>query len=395
MDSFELLQSDASEAGPGTAPAIATPAVVVGSPTLALDHIVPSKTNRKVFDPEAMQLLAASIKAYGILQPLLVRPLPPERLQETFADPETRHATHEIIAGERRWRAARIAGLAAVPYLERAAGGAIPQVMQLLENIQREDLKPLDEARGIEALVHEHGYTREQVAEALGRSRTHVFESQRLLDLCPDAIAALQSGTLTRSVALVVAQRPTAALQAEFTKRVLTTGPDGGPLSYRSAKDLAARSYQTDLAAAPFALDDAALCAKAGACSQCPKRTGATPELFDKNHADVCTDVACFGAKKEAHYEQLASNAREKGRKVITGKEARELMPTEGVAPTGYMLLDKPARKGETESLRSLVGAEVSPDKVVLIESPSGAMVEAVPTRTAGAALEAKGKTPS
>lgn len=395
MDSFEVLHEGASVAAAETGTAIDTPAISATAPTLSLDRMVASKTNRKGFDPEAMQLLAASIKTYGILQPLLVRRLPADRLEETFADPETRHATHEIIAGERRWRAARLAGLTAVPYLERAADGAIPLVMQLLENIQREDLSPLDEARGIESLVHEHGYTREQAAEALGRSRTHIFESQRLLELCPEAIAALQSGTLTRSVALLIAQRPTAALQTEFTKRVLTGGADGGPLSYRSAKDLATRSYQTDLGGAPFSLDDAALYAKAGACSQCPKRTGATPELFDKNHSDVCTDVACFGAKKEAHYDQLASNAREKGRKVITGKEARELMPTEGVAPTGYMLLDKPARKGETESLRSLVGAEVSADKVVLIESPSGAMVEAVPTRTAGAALEAKGKAPS
>lgn len=392
MDSFTVLDHDPS--APRAAAVATTPKAVAG-PTLKVDHIVPSTTNRKNFDPEGLQLLAASIKAYGVLQPLLVRRLPASRLQETFEDPETRHATHEIIAGERRWRAARIAGIAAVPYLESTADGALPQVMQLLENIQREDLKPLDEARGIEALISDHGYTRPQVAEALGRGLTHVFESQRLLQLCPDAIAALQGGTLTRSVALLVAQRPTPALQAEFTKRVLTTGPEGGPMSYRSAKDLAARQYQTDLATAPFTLTDAALCPKAGACSQCHKRTGAAPELFDKNHADVCTDVACFNGKKEAHYDALTAKARENNRKVITGKEARELMPTEGVAPTGYMLLDKPLRKGDTAPLRSLVGTEVPPEKVVLIESPSGAMVEAVAVRTASAALEAKGKAPA
>ncbi|GKS96918.1 ParB/RepB/Spo0J family partition protein [Acidovorax sp. SUPP2825] len=384
MDNFVVLPHDGL-------PAEAPPAS--NGAYLPISQLAPSKTNRKAFEPEAMQLLAASIKTYGILQPLLIRPLPSYRLQETFGDPETRHATHEIIAGERRYRAARIAGLSVLPVLIKTVDGALPQVMQLLENIQREDLKPLDEALGIEALVQEHGYTRDQIAEALGRSRSHVFESQRLLHLCPDAIAALQSGSLTRSVALIVAQRPTAALQTEFTQRVLTGGPDGGPMSYRSAKDLAARSYQTDLAGAPFALDDAALCAKAGACSRCPKRTGATPELFDRSHADVCTDVACFGAKKEAHFEEMAAQARQNGRKVITGKEARELMPNEGVAPAGYMLLDKPARRGESESLRSLVGAEVSPDKVVLIESPSGNMVEAIPTRAAGAALENKSKS--
>lgn len=362
-------------------------------PTLALELLVPSHSNRKNFDPEALQLLAAGIKLVGVLQPLLVRRLPASRLQETYEDPATRKVTHEIIAGERRWRAARMAGLRAVPYLEVDAADATALVMQMQENIQRETLTPLDEARGIEELVNQHDYTRQAAADALGLSLTHVYEAQRLLQLCPEAIAAMQQGTLTRSVALLVAQRPTPALQTEFTQRVLTTGPDGGPLSYRSAKDLANRQYQTDLAGAPFGLDDAELLPKAGACLKCARRTGAAPELFGKaNSADVCTDVACFSQKKDAHFERLEADARSRGRKVITGREAREIMPTEGSTPAGYMLLDKTA-KGHAAPLRSLLGEEVPEDKVVLIETPSGGMVEAISTRAAGAALESKGKT--
>jgi ParB/RepB/Spo0J family partition protein len=160
---------------------------------------------------------------------------------------ETRHATHEIIAGERRFVAARIAGLREVPVLMKDADNTAAVVMQLIENLHRENLNPLDEAHGIQLLVDDFELTRDAVADALKRSRTHVIESLRLLNICPEATAALKSGALNRSVALLVAQRPTPALQTEFTKKVLTGGPDGGPLSYRSAKDLAQRQYMTDL----------------------------------------------------------------------------------------------------------------------------------------------------
>ncbi len=358
--------------------------------TLALSDLVRSKTNRHIVEDEALLAMAATMKVYGVLQPLLVRRLPAERLQDTFVDEATRHATHEIIAGERRFMAARVAGLRRVPVLVIATDNTTAVVLQLIENLHREDLNPLDEAHGIQLLVDDFGMTREAVAESLGKSRTHVFESLRLLNICPEAIAALKTGTLNRSVALLVAQRPTPALQVEYTKKVLTGGPDGGPLSYRSAKDLAQRNYMTDLAQAPFALDNAKLLPQVGACTQCPKRTGANPELWDKAGADVCTDTACFADKKEAHYEALKAEAQAKNRKIITGREARELMPTEGATPKGYILLDKP-KKGETESMRQVLGQDVPQSKVVLIETPSGGMVEAVPQRAAGEALQAKG----
>ena len=364
--------------------------------TLHLSALVPSRTNRHIADDTDLRDLAASIKAYGVLQPILVRKLPGERLQDTFEDEATRHATHEIVAGERRWCAAKIAGLRHIPVLERDLDGSTALVMQLLENLQRQDLNPIDEALGIHRLIEEHGYTREQAADALRKSRTHVFEAQRILQLCPEAIAAIRAGTLNRSVALLVAQRPTQALQVEFTKRVLTSGPDGTPLSYRSAKDLAQRNYMTDLSQAPFQLSDAVLVPKAGACTSCPKRTGASPELWDKGSADVCTDTACFADKKEAHYERLTLEAKARGQTIITGREAREIMPTEGISPSGYILLDKPRKNPETgvteAPLRQVLGQDVPAAKVVLIESPSGAMIEAMTVRTASEALQqAKG----
>ena len=358
--------------------------------TLPLTCLVRSKTNRHIVEDDALLEMAATMKLHGVLMPLLVRRLPAERLQDTFEDEATRHATHEIIAGERRFVAARIAGLRQVPVLVREADNTTAVVMQLIENLHREDLNPLDEARGIQHLVEDFNLTRDAVADEIRKSRTHVFESLRLLTLCPEAIAAIKAGVLKRSVALLVAQRPTPALQTEYTKKVLTAGPDGGPLSYRSAKDLAQRNYMTDLTQAPFALDNAQLLPQVGACTQCPKRTGANPELWDKAGADVCTDTACFADKKEAHYDALKAEAQAKGRKIITGREARELMPTEGATPKGYILLDKP-KKGGTEPMRELLGQEVPQGKVVLIETPTGGVVEAVPVRAAGEALQAKG----
>ena len=362
--------------------------------SLPLDECAPSRTNRPVVEDEALHELAATIKLYGVLQPILVRKLPPERLQDTFESYDTRHATHEIIAGERRWRAARLAGLRRIPVLRKDVAAPEALLMQLVENLHRADLNPLEEALGIQRLIEEHGHTRESAADAVRKSRTHVYESQRLLALCPEAQAAMREGSLKRSVALLVAQRPTPALQQEFTRRVLTGGPDNGPMSYRSAADLARRNYMTDLAQAPFALDDAALCPQAGACTACEKRTGASPELWDKPGADVCTDVSCFADKKEAHNARLMQQARERGRTVITGPQAREIMPTDNATPAGYLLLDKP-RKGDTEPLRQLLGQEVPAEKVVLIEAPSGALVEAVPVRAAGAALQARGNAPA
>ena len=383
MADFTVVNTDAD-----TATAVAAPADLDN--TLPLTALARSKTNRQTVEDDELLEMAATMKLYGVLQPLLVRRLPAERLQDTFVDEATRHATHEIIAGERRFVAARIAGLRQVPVLVKDADNSTAVVMQLIENLHRKDLNPLDEAHGIQLLVDDFDLTREAVADALKKSRSHIFESLRLLSLCPEATAAIKAGTLKRSIALLVAQRPTPALQVEYTKKVLTGGPEGGPMSYRSAKELAQRNYMTDLTRAPFALDNAKLLPKVGSCTQCPKRTGANPELWDKAGADVCTDTACFADKKEAHYEALRAEAQAKGRKIITGREARELMPTEGATPKGYILLDKPKR-GDTEPMREVLGQEVPQSKVVLIETPTGGVVEAVPVRAAGEALQAKG----
>ena len=152
--------------------------------SLPLDVIAPSPSQpRKAFDEEALEGLAESLKARGVLQPVLVRPVAGGR--------------YELIAGERRWRAAKLADLDAIPALVRADDEAGALELALIENMAREDLNVVEEARACAALVEELGLTREDVGLRIGRSRVAVSNLLRLLDLPDDALDLLESGALT------------------------------------------------------------------------------------------------------------------------------------------------------------------------------------------------------
>ncbi len=155
--------------------------------TLALTELVPGVYQpRTRMDEGALYELAESIKAQGIMQPILVRPLADGANAGKF----------EIIAGERRFRAAKLAGLDSVPVLVRDVPDASAAVMALIENIQREDLNPLEEAQGLQRLVQEFAYTHEQAAQAVGRSRSAASNLLRLLQLADPVQTMLMAGDL-------------------------------------------------------------------------------------------------------------------------------------------------------------------------------------------------------
>jgi ParB family chromosome partitioning protein len=141
------------------------------------------KQPRRRFDEEALQALAGSLGERGVLQPVLVRAKP--------------GGTYELVAGERRWRAARIAGLEKIPALVRPHGDAESLELALIENMAREDLNPIEEARACAALVEELGLTREDVGLRVGRSRVAVSNLMRLLDLPDETIELLEDGALS------------------------------------------------------------------------------------------------------------------------------------------------------------------------------------------------------
>ncbi len=150
---------------------------------LRIEQLQPGKYQPRSFmDDAALKELAASIKTQGIMQPILVRPVSGGRF--------------EIIAGERRWRAAKIAGLEAVPVLVREVADNAALAMALIENIQREDLNPLEQAVGIQRLVNEFGATHDQAADMVGRSRSAVTNLLRLLSLAAPVRELLQQGKL-------------------------------------------------------------------------------------------------------------------------------------------------------------------------------------------------------
>jgi len=149
-----------------------------------VDMIDPSPNQpRQSFDEESLMALAGSIRARGVLQPVLVRPLVSGR--------------YELIAGERRWRAARLAELTAIPAVVRRHDDAASLEVALIENMAREDLNPVEEARACAALVEELGLTREDVGLRVGRSRVAVSNLIRLLDLPDEAIELIERGALT------------------------------------------------------------------------------------------------------------------------------------------------------------------------------------------------------
>jgi ParB family chromosome partitioning protein len=151
--------------------------------SLPLDQLQPGRYQpRARIGQEGLAELAESIKAQGVMQPILARPMGAGR--------------YEIVAGERRWRAARMAGLAAVPTLVREVTDRHALAIALIENLQREDLNPLDEATGIKRLIEEFGMTHAEAAEAMGRSRAAITNALRLLELAPPVQELLREGKL-------------------------------------------------------------------------------------------------------------------------------------------------------------------------------------------------------
>ncbi len=152
--------------------------------TLSINDIVPNKDQpRKTFDEGALQELADSITQHGVLQPLLVRPLP--------------SGGYQLVAGERRWRASRIAGLKEVPVVIKELSDIETMEIAIIENLQREDLNPIEEAEGLQALIDRCGFTQEEIAVSVGKSRPAIANSLRLLKLPQDVRDMTRKGEIS------------------------------------------------------------------------------------------------------------------------------------------------------------------------------------------------------
>jgi len=204
----------AVQAAPVLAPAVPAPvptAPATGPQHLNINVIVRNRFQpRAEFDPEHLRELAASIKQRGVMQPLLVRPRDGGR--------------YELIAGERRWRAAKEAGLTTVPVIVRQATDEESLELALIENLQREDLNPVEEARAYEQLATVFKLTQEQIAEKVGRSRAAVANALRLLALPAEVLAWVGTGQLSVGHAKVILGLPISEEQRLVAERVLKRG---------------------------------------------------------------------------------------------------------------------------------------------------------------------------
>lgn len=172
---------------------------------------------RQDFDGEELQALADSIEIHGIIQPLTVRELP--------------SGYYQIIAGERRWRAARIANLSEVPVVIIEADDRKVKELALIENLQRQDLNPVEEAMGYQSLIQEYGLTQEDAAKQVGKSRPAVANALRLLNLNPEVLEMLRQNKLTAGHARAVLVLKTEKKQIEAAQKIFALG-----LSVRQAE---------------------------------------------------------------------------------------------------------------------------------------------------------------
>ncbi|MFO7245610.1 MAG: ParB/RepB/Spo0J family partition protein [Thermaerobacter sp.] len=192
--------------------AILGPAVQSGErvQNIPVDAVRPNPHQpRRNFDQEALEELAASIRSHGVVQPVVVVPA---------------GDGYVLVAGERRWRAARLAGLAEVPALVRDLDPRTMTEVALVENLQREDLTPIEEAYAYQALQEEFGLTQEEIAQRVGKSRSQVANTLRLLALDPEVQALVDSGRLSFGHAKVLLSVASAAEQRRLARRVLEQG---------------------------------------------------------------------------------------------------------------------------------------------------------------------------
>lgn len=271
---------------------MSTTAIATGYQTLPLTLIDESPTNpRRTFDPDKLAELAQSIREHGLLQPITVRP---------FGD------RYEIVAGARRFRASQMAELETVETIVRDLTDSQALEAQLIENAQRQDVHPYEEAAGYERVLQLPGYDVAAVALKTGKSQSHVYARLSLLQLLPDLAEAFQHERITASHANLLARLP-AHQQAEAFKQCFRKDYQDKEAHLLPAKHLSAwiqEHLYLPLGEAPFSTEDPMLNAEAGACTTCPRRSGFNTQLFADVEGDQCLDAPCYQSKITAHIDR-------------------------------------------------------------------------------------------
>ena len=265
---------------------------------LPLALLIPSKTNpRRVMEDDALLELAESIRVHGVLEPLIVRPIAERQF--------------EVVAGGRRFLASKVAEKQDAPCSVRELTDAQVLEIQLVENLQRRDVHPLEEAQGFHALLQleEPKYSIEQIAAKVGKTPSYVATRARLTELAPPAVEAFYAEEIGVGHALLLAKLQSAQQEQALANCFREEWGGGAGKSKRILLPVRHLQHWIEqnvlllLKRAPFNKRDAQLVPAAGSCVDCPKRTGHNKLLFVElsGGLDACTDPDCYAAKLEAH----------------------------------------------------------------------------------------------
>jgi ParB/RepB/Spo0J family partition protein len=289
-----------------------------GQSRIAIARIAPNPKNPRVItDKEELAQLTASLKAVGLIQPIVVRPI-----GDGF----------QIVAGHRRFAAAKALGWTEIPSVVRACEDKDLLALATTENIQRDDMHPLDEAVACRELTMQEQRTQSEAAALLGKSQPWVAQRLSLLNLSDTLRKAFKAGKFNVAHALAFARIANPKVQDQAYQDFIDQyDQDEGYLS-ESASCLISyleENYTTIIKRAPFDTADGTLLAKAPACGACPKRSGACAVLFeelDKKADDRCLDLACWQAKAAAARVRVIEDAKKAGGKIVEGDQAQKVL---------------------------------------------------------------------
>ncbi len=376
---------------------------------LPIASIAPSTTTtqarrRARFGAEALSELTRSVQLRGVIEPVLV-----------VAHPEpSAHVRWEIVAGERRWLAANGAGLGHIPAIITNIERDELVQFQLIENKQRETLHVLDEAEAYAEICKVTGKSKDDVADDLGVSRAQVYARLKLLELDDEVAGAVEEGKLPHSHALRIARFPGKKIQRKALKLALTPRYDNRLLNDRELGDALRDKFMVRLDAVPFSLEDRDLDAERGACTGCPHFSENDAELQAEITAAfgigarVCMDKPCHDNKAQAHFARQIDQARQEGRRVIEGDDAKAIKPDrfEHYGLKGVIDLDAEFSQGIDDAViqklgladdsryptyRELLGDEKLPPPDLFIDPFSGKPRDVVAEKAVAKALKARG----
>jgi ParB/RepB/Spo0J family partition protein len=373
---------------------------------------------RHVADPDEyfarLKDLAGSMNDAGLLQPILVR-----EVEGGFV----------VVCGRRRLAAARYLGWETIPAIIRQMTDEQAAVAELLENLQRADLDPLDEAAAYKRLA-DTGHSVAEIAAMVHRAPSTVAGRLALLDLPGAALDAIREGRLSMAVAGEIARLPGQQQREEATDDIIDeayqvreesghfNNPDPSddesddeddaaeaaaykwePISLSEARRLIRDKYMTSLAGAPFDVNDAGLVEAAGSCAACPRRTGNAVDLFGDLLAgprgqDICTYGPCFQAKREAHVERLLAGAREAGLAILPATQVAKAFAGSALISGKWVDADATARNPVTGNLlkqtwRKALGKK-APQEMAAVVPATGKLVSLYSRKAAEAVLREK-----